>query len=83
MPAPFAANALLDASVPAGSMCYLSEQTPATVSSTTVVVVATGGSVAGGSYLQGLTNLATTHRWTVRYLASRRTDGMGVEGAWR
>lgn len=52
------------------------------VSSTTVVVVATGGTVAGGSYIKGIT-LAATDRWEVRYLASRRFDGMGATGVWR
>ena len=52
------------------------------VSTTTVEIVATGGTVAGGSYIKGIT-LATTDRWEVRYLASRKTDGSGVNGLWR
>ncbi len=53
------------------------------VSSTSVIVVATGGSVAGGSYITQGTDLATTHHWTVRYLTSRKFDGSGPNGAWR
>lgn len=53
------------------------------VSSTTVQAgAATGGSVYGGSYIKGIT-LADTDRWEVRYLVSRRTEGMGVQGLWR
>lgn len=53
------------------------------VSSTTVVAGApTSGSVAGGSYIKGIT-LADTDRWEVRYLVSRKTDGSGTTGLWR
>lgn len=53
------------------------------ISSTVVQAGApTGGSVWGGSYIKGIT-LATTDRWEVRYLASRKVDYSGVVGAWR
>ncbi len=52
------------------------------VSATTVIVVATGGSVAGGSYVN-IANLTATDRWEIRYLASRKFDGSGVNGLWR
>lgn len=53
------------------------------VSSTTVQAGApSGGSLAGGSYIKGIT-LAATDRWEVRYLASRKFDGSGVIGVWR
>lgn len=60
----------------------VTEAAAVAVSATTVVTVATGGSVAGGSYIKGIT-LATSDDWTVRYLVSRRFDGMGVVGDWR
>lgn len=59
------------------------EQAAVAPSSTSVVVVATGGSVAGGSYITQGTDLATTHHWTVRYLTSRKFDGSSVTGVWR
>ncbi len=59
------------------------ESAAVAVSSTSVIVVATGGSVAGGSYITQATDLATTHTWTVRYLTSRKFDGSGVAGGWR
>lgn len=59
------------------------EAAPTALSTTTVQAgAATGGSVAGGSYIKGIT-LATTDRWTVRYLTSRKNDVSGVNGVWR
>lgn len=53
------------------------------VSSTTVVAGApSGGAVAGGSYIKGIT-LAATDRWEVRYLKSLKQDGSGTGGVWR
>ena len=53
------------------------------ISSTTVQAGApSGGSLWGGSYIKGIT-LATTDRWEVRYLASRKVDGSGANGVWR
>jgi len=53
------------------------------VSSTVVVAGApTNGSVAGGSYIRGIT-LAATDRWEVRYLTSLKQDGSGTGGVWR
>lgn len=57
----------------------------ATAISTTTVQVgaaASGGSWAGGHYIKGIT-LATTDRWTVRYLASTSNDASGPAGVWR
>ncbi len=59
------------------------ESAAVAVSATSVIVVATGGSVAGGSYITQGTDLATTHHWTIRYLTSRKFDGSGVVGGWR
>lgn len=55
------------------------------ISSTYVIAgenVPSGGSLAGASYIQGIT-LATTDRWEVRYLSSLKVDYSGVIGAWR
>lgn len=54
------------------------EAAPTAVSTTTVDTT----SGAGGSFVKGLT-LATTDRWEVRYLKSRRQDMSGVIGVWR
>ncbi len=59
------------------------EQAQVAITSTVVQAgAATGGSVAGGSYIKGIT-LATTDRWEVRYLVSRKVDTSGTTGAWR
>lgn len=59
------------------------EQAQVAITSTVVQAgAATGGVLAGGSYIKGIT-LATTDRWEVRYLVSRKFDGSGVVGAWR
>jgi hypothetical protein len=53
------------------------------VSTTTVAAGApTSGALAGGSYIKGIA-LATTDRWEVRYLVSRKFDASGVIGVWR
>lgn len=53
------------------------------ISSTTVVAgAATNGTIQGGSYIKGIT-LATTDRWTVRYLMSQKVDLSGTTGVWR
>lgn len=53
------------------------------ISSTTVQAGApSGGVYAGGSYIKGIT-LATTDRWTVRYLMTQQHDLSGVTGVWR
>lgn len=58
------------------------EAAPTAISSTSVITVATGGSVFGGSFIV-VSALAVTDRWEVRYLASVQRDGSGTNGVWR
>lgn len=59
------------------------EQAAVAISSSSVVAgTPSGGVYAGGSYIKGLT-LATTDRWTIRYLTSISHDLSGSVGVWR